>query len=57
MHKKLCEVSGWAGLDHTTDRQVFSGKNNPKGIQEVTVRDGMAAALVVAGVLVLRWGA
>ncbi|HET9297022.1 MAG TPA: hypothetical protein VFP18_09020 [Candidatus Binatia bacterium] len=53
----MSEVSGWAGLDHTTDRQVFSGKNNPKGIQEVTVRDGMVAALVVAGVLVLRWGA
>ena len=50
-------MSGCAGLDHTTDRQVFSGKNNLKGIREITVRDGMAAALVVAGVLVLGWGA
>ena len=27
-----------------------------KGIEEVTFKDGLAAALVVAGVLVLRWG-
>jgi len=28
-----------------------------KGIEEVTFKDGLAAVLVVAGVLVLRWGA
>jgi hypothetical protein len=27
-----------------------------QGIEVVTIKDGAAAALVVAGVLVLRWG-
>jgi len=31
-------------------------KTTLKGIEEVRLRDGTAAALVVAGVLVLRWG-
>jgi drug/metabolite transporter (DMT)-like permease len=34
----------------------FLAKTTLKGIEEVTFRDGAAAALVVVGVLVLRWG-
>lgn len=34
----------------------FLAKATLKGIEEVGVKDGAAAALVVAGVLVLRWG-
>jgi drug/metabolite transporter (DMT)-like permease len=34
----------------------FLAKMTLKGIEEVTFRDGAAAALVVVGVLVLRWG-
>jgi uncharacterized membrane protein len=34
----------------------FLAKATLKGIEEVTVKDGIAAALVVVGVLVLRWG-
>jgi len=34
----------------------FLAKATLKGIEEVTLRDGVAAALVVVGVLVLRWG-
>jgi drug/metabolite transporter (DMT)-like permease len=34
----------------------FLAKTTLKGIEEVSFRDGAAAALVVAGVLVLRWG-
>ncbi len=34
----------------------FLAKTTLKGIEEVTLRDGIAAALVVVGVLVLRWG-
>jgi len=34
----------------------FLAKTTLKGIEEVTLRDGVAAALVVVGVLVLRWG-
>ena len=34
----------------------FLAKTTLKGIEEVTLKDGAAAALVVAGVLVLRWG-
>lgn len=34
----------------------FLAKATLKGIEEVTVKDGVAAALVVVGVLVLRWG-
>ena len=34
----------------------FLAKTTLKGIEEVSLRDGTAAALVVAGVLVLRWG-
>ena len=34
----------------------FLAKTTLKGIEEVTFKDGAAAALVVAGVLVLRWG-
>ncbi len=34
----------------------FLAKTTLKGVEEVTLRDGTAAALVVAGVLVLRWG-
>lgn len=33
----------------------FLAKTTLKGVEEVTLRDGAAAALVVAGVLVLRW--
>lgn len=35
---------------------VFLAKATLKGIEEVTLKDGVAAALVVAGVLVLRLG-
>jgi drug/metabolite transporter (DMT)-like permease len=31
-------------------------KTTLKGIEQVSLKDGAAAALVVAGVLVLRWG-
>lgn len=34
----------------------FLAKATLKGIEEVTFKDGIAAALVVLGVLVLRWG-
>jgi drug/metabolite transporter (DMT)-like permease len=34
----------------------FLAKTTLKGIEEVTFKDGAAAALVVIGVLVLRWG-
>ena len=34
----------------------FLAKATLKGIEEVTLKDGVAAALVVVGVLVLRWG-
>jgi transporter family protein len=34
----------------------FLAKATLKGIEEVTLKDGVAAALVVLGVLVLRWG-
>ena len=34
----------------------FLAKATLRGIEEVTLKDGMAAALVVLGVLVLRWG-
>jgi drug/metabolite transporter (DMT)-like permease len=34
----------------------FLAKTTLRGIEEVTFRDGAAAALVVVGVLVLRWG-
>ena len=34
----------------------FLAKTTLKGIEEVTLKEGAAAALVVAGVLVLRWG-
>jgi transporter family protein len=34
----------------------FLAKATLQGIEEVTFKDGAAAALVVAGVLVLRWG-
>ena len=34
----------------------FLAKTTLKGIEEVTIKDGAAAALVVVGVLVLRWG-
>jgi len=34
----------------------FLAKTTLQGIEEVSLRDGVAAALVVAGVLVLRWG-
>jgi transporter family protein len=34
----------------------FLAKTTLKGIEEVSFRDGAAAALVVVGVLVLRWG-
>jgi drug/metabolite transporter (DMT)-like permease len=34
----------------------FLAKTTLKGIEEVSFKDGAAAALVVAGVLVLRWG-
>ncbi|HEX2929101.1 MAG TPA: DMT family transporter [Candidatus Binatia bacterium] len=34
----------------------FLAKTTLKGIEEVSLKDGAAAALVVAGVLVLRWG-
>lgn len=34
----------------------FLAKATLKGIEEVTLKDGAAAALVVLGVLVLRWG-
>lgn len=34
----------------------FLARATLKGIEEVTLRDGLAAALVVLGVLVLRWG-
>lgn len=34
----------------------FLAKATLKGIEEVTFKDGMAAVLVVLGVLVLRWG-
>jgi drug/metabolite transporter (DMT)-like permease len=34
----------------------FLAKTTLKGIEEVTLKDGLAAALVVVGVLVLRWG-
>jgi drug/metabolite transporter (DMT)-like permease len=34
----------------------FLSKAMLQGIEVVTFRDGAAAALVVAGVLVLRWG-
>ena len=34
----------------------FLAKTTLQGIEEVTFRDGAAAALVVVGVLVLRWG-
>ena len=34
----------------------FLAKATLKGIEEVTLKDGIAAALVVVGVLVLRWG-
>jgi transporter family protein len=34
----------------------FLAKTTLKGIEEVSFKDGVAAALVVAGVLVLRWG-
>jgi uncharacterized membrane protein len=34
----------------------FLAKATLKGIEEVTFKDGVAAALVVVGVLVLRWG-
>jgi len=34
----------------------FLAKATLKGIEVVTFRDGIAAALVVVGVLVLRWG-
>jgi transporter family protein len=34
----------------------FLARTTLKGIEEVTMRDGLAAALVVAGVLVLGWG-
>ena len=34
----------------------FLAKTTLKGIEEVTIKDGAATALVVVGVLVLRWG-
>jgi drug/metabolite transporter (DMT)-like permease len=34
----------------------FLAKTTLNGIEEVSLKDGAAAALVVAGVLVLRWG-
>ncbi len=34
----------------------FLAKTTLKGIEEVSIKDGAAAALVVIGVLVLRWG-
>jgi len=34
----------------------FLAKATLKGIEEVSLKDGVAAALVVVGVLVLRWG-
>ena len=34
----------------------FLAKTTLKGMEEVSLKDGAAAALVVAGVLVLRWG-
>ncbi len=34
----------------------FLAKATLKGIEDVTFKDGIAAVLVVLGVLVLRWG-
>jgi len=34
----------------------FLAKATLQGIEEVTFKDGVAAVLVVLGVLVLRWG-
>ena len=46
--------SGRAHLEYATDHQLFSCAGHPEGIEVVTFRDGIAA-LVVIGVLVMRW--
>jgi hypothetical protein len=46
---------GRADLEYPTNRQVFLARVTLKGIEVVTFRDGIAAALVVIGVLVMRW--
>jgi hypothetical protein len=45
-----------ADLERAADRLFLLAKATLKGIEELSFKDGAAAALVVAGVLVLRWG-